>query len=88
MRMEFDKLKKQLDLEEWPAVYMFKFIVENSPEKLAKVTALFDDESNIRLQPSKNGKYISVSAKEMMLSSERIIERYMQAAEIKGVIAL
>jgi hypothetical protein len=84
----FAKLKEQLELQEWPNVYLFKFIVPNDDEKLAKVTALFNDSSDIVLHQSKNGNYTSVSVKELMLDVNSIISKYEQAALIKGVISL
>lgn len=84
----FSKLREQLALQEWPDVYLFKFIVPNKTELLARVTALFGDLSEISFHESKTGKYISVSAKEMMLDVDSIIEVYIRAAEIKGLIAL
>lgn len=86
--MEFDKLKEQLELLDWPSVYMFKFIAENSVEKVAQMNSLFGDDANIRMQPSKNGKYISLTATELMISPEKVIDRYKEAAKMKGVIAL
>ncbi|MES2800113.1 MAG: DUF493 domain-containing protein [Bacteroidota bacterium] len=84
----FDKLKLQLEEEEWPAVYLFKFIVPNDDHKLALISAMFDDSSEIVLHQSANGNYVSVSVKEMMLDVDSIIEKYQKAAEIKGVISL
>ena len=85
---DFDKLKERLALQEWPNVYLFKFIVENTPEKVAKTTALFDDTAEIVLHPSKNGKFVSISAKEMMFNVDAIMERYQQAQLIEGIISL
>lgn len=84
----FDKLKEQLDLLEWPAVYMYKFIVQNDSHKIALVSSLFGDEANVRMQPSKNDKYMSITGTELMLSAEKVIERYEMAAKMEGVIAL
>ncbi|MDG1347888.1 MAG: DUF493 family protein [Crocinitomicaceae bacterium] len=84
----FDKLKAQLDQEEWPNVYLFKFIVENTPAQIARATSLFDETADISFHESKNGKFVSVTVKEMMLSSEAIISRYEKAAKIKGLISL
>jgi hypothetical protein len=84
----FDKLRTQLEQEEWPAVYLFKFIAPNDAEKLALVTALFDDNNEISLHQSKNGKYVSVSVKELMLDVDSIILKYEEAAKIPGVISL
>lgn len=84
----FAKLKEQLELQEWPGVFLFKFIIPNEPEPLAKTTALFDETSDIQLHTSKNGKYVSISVKEMMLDVKSIIDKYEQAVLIKGLIAL
>lgn len=85
---DYDKLREQLALQEWPGVFMFKFIVPNTPEKVALASQLFDDAIELRLQPSKTGKYVSVGAKEMMLDVESIIDKYKQASKIEGLIAL
>lgn len=84
----YAKLRIQLELQEWPEVYMFKFIVPNDSEKIAQVSALFDEASDLRLQPSKNGKYVSIGAKELMMDVNSIINRYKAAAEIEGIISL
>lgn len=84
----FEKLKEQLELLEWPGVYMFKFIAPNHSDTVARVTALFDDTTDLHYQPSRNGKYISIGAKELMLDVESVLEKYYKAAEIEGVISL
>lgn len=84
----FKKLREQLEKEEWPAVYMFKFIVPNDSEKLALVTSMFDESNEIVLHQSKNGNFVSVSVKELMLDVESIIDKYETAAKIEGVISL
>ena len=88
MSSTFDKLRKQLELQEWPNVFLFKFIAPNDSETIAKITALFDDGMDLNYQPSKTGKYMSVSAKEMMLDVDSIIVKYERGSQIKGVIAL
>jgi hypothetical protein len=87
-RDPYSKLREQLELQSWPNVYLFKFIVPNDSERVAKVTALFDNGDELQLQPSKTGKYISVGAKELMLDVDSIIEKYKQAAKIEGLISL
>jgi hypothetical protein len=83
-----EKLKIQLDLQSWPDVYLFKFIIPNDSEKIAKVTALFNESADIVMHPSRNGNYISISAKELMLDVNSIIQKYMEASHINGLIAL
>ncbi len=84
----YAKLKEQLELQSWPDVYFFKFIVPNEPTRIAKVTALFDNADDLQLQPSKTGKYVSIGAKELMLDVDSIIEKYKLAAKIEGLISL
>ena len=85
---EFDALRVQLELLEWPNVYLFKFIVPNDNQHLAQVTALFDINSEISYHHSGTGKYVSLSAKEVMLSAADIIAVYERAALIPGIISL
>jgi uncharacterized protein len=83
-----EKLKVQLELQEWPDVYLFKFIVPNNSEAIALTSALFDNESEVVMHPSKNGNYMSISAKEMMLDVNSILDKYKKASLIKGIISL
>ena len=84
----YEKLRMQLENMNWPEIYFFKFIVPNDSELVAKVTALFDEGTDLRLQQSKNGRYISIGAKEMMISPGSVIQKYKEASNIKGLIAL
>lgn len=88
MHHVLEKLKIQLEQQEWPDVYMFKFIVPNQSDKVAQVTALFNNSTDIVMHPSKTGKYISVTAKELMLDVNSILVKYEEAALIEGLIAL
>ena len=81
-------LRKQLDQEEWPNVYMFKFIVPNTSEKVALTIELFNNESDITMHESSTGKFISITAKELMLDVDSIIKIYEEATKIKGLMAL
>jgi putative lipoic acid-binding regulatory protein len=83
-------LKAALDqVHEWPSMYLFKFIVPSDNHKIAQLEALFNAETaEIRLRQSKNGKYTSVSAREVMTSAEEVIACYEEAYKIEGVISL
>ncbi len=81
-------LRKQLDQEEWPNVYMFKFIVPNTSEKVALTMELFNNESDITMHESSTGKFISITAKELMLDVDSIIKIYEESTKIKGLMAL
>ena len=77
-----EKLEKEYD---WPALYTFKFIVPKGQEGLIKRIFKNHDVSE---KHSSKGNYISVTAKVMAESSEKIIEYYIEANTIEGVIAL
>lgn len=88
MDKRFEKLYKQLEQEDWPRMYFFKFIAPSDSRTIALVTNLFEDENNITLRPSRKGNYISISVKEVMMDADSVIEVYEKAAQIKGVISL
>lgn len=88
MNNPYDKLKTQLELQEWPNVYLFKFIVPNTSDKIALATALFDDSAELTLTESSKGTYMSISAKELMMDVDSIIEKYNRSSEIEGLVAL
>ena len=88
-KIDCTSLREKLEANpEWPRVYFFKFIVPSDNQKLAQVEALFGPEAQVSLKQSSKGNFVSVSAKELMLSADGIIERYEKAAGIEGLMAL
>lgn len=85
---KFDELRKKLDNESWPAVYMFKFIVPSDNHKIALIESFFEDDAEIKMQASTNGKYTSITIRQVMLDAPAIIEIYVKAAAIEGIISL
>ncbi|MEP2771167.1 MAG: DUF493 domain-containing protein [Fulvivirga sp.] len=77
-----EKLEKEYD---WPALYTFKFIVPKGQEDLVK--NIFKNHE-VSEKHSSKGNYISVTAKVMAESSEKIVDFYVEANKIEGVIAL
>lgn len=85
---QFDKLRELLNQENnWPMVYMFKFIVPADNHKIALVEAKFSDEAIILHKESTNGKYFSITVKEVMLNADSIISKYMEMDGIEGLMA-
>jgi hypothetical protein len=86
----FQRIRKAIDQHhDWPGVYMFKFIVPAANEKLAQVQALFNSNTaQITTRPSSKGNFIALTAREVMVSADQVMEKYMKAAMIEGVIAL
>ncbi len=86
---QFKNLREKLEESgDWPRVYFFKFIIPADNKKLALVEAIFGSEADVTIKQSHKGNYLSISAKELMLSAERVIERYKKATQIEGLIAL
>jgi uncharacterized protein len=88
MSDQFDRLKELLDRQNYPSVYLFKFIIKKDPGKMVEIKKCFDETAEFEMHASKNGNYISVNIKQMMLDSEDIIRRYRQVGKIKNVLAL
>jgi len=85
----YANLEKRLAQQtEWPSAYLFKFIIPADNQKLAQVESLFGAEAEVTIRQSKTNKYISVSAKEMMMSVEEVIKVYHKAEDIEGIISL
>jgi len=85
----YDELSAKLNAgNPWPQIYMFKFIVPSDNHKIALVERLFEDDADIKMQPSSNGKYTSITARVVMLNAEAIISIYKQASAIEGIISL
>jgi uncharacterized protein len=85
----YAKLKTKLeDQFDWPLPYLFKFIIPSDNKKLALVEALFGNDAQLSTRQSKTNKFISVSAKEVMISPDEVIAVYKKAAEIEGIMSL
>lgn len=78
--------KEKLEQEySWPTIYTFKFIVPR--DKKAEVIKLFQNHEILEKKSSK-GNYISITIKTMAISSDFIIDYYIKASTIEGVISL
>lgn len=84
----YENLRKELNkIGNWPQVYMFKFIVPADNKRIALVESKFSNESVITKKESANGKYISITIKEVMLTADSIIEKYKEMEGIEGLMA-
>lgn len=81
-----ENFRNQLEQHyDFPAEYLFKFIVPMG--QIEKLKSLFPP-GKISLKHSKTGKYVGVSCKLNVESSNQIIDIYNQAYLIKGIISL
>lgn len=82
------RLKKTSD---WPALYLYKFIVPSSDQKnLDQLISIFDNlGAVISTKKSSKGKYTSVSINVTLKSPDIVIEKYKQVGEeVENVISL
>jgi putative lipoic acid-binding regulatory protein len=85
---QFEQLRLTLNKEaNWPTIYMFKFIIPADNRRIALVESKFSDEAIITQKESTNGKYISITVKEVMLSADSIIDKYKEMDGIEGLMA-
>jgi uncharacterized protein len=87
-KTDFQSLKSKLDNLEYPLLYMFKFVVPSNNQKIARVSSMFGEEAQITLKESQKGNYTSLTIRIVMLSSDEIVDKYVEASHIEGLIAL
>ncbi|HEY9004668.1 DUF493 family protein [Ohtaekwangia sp.] len=81
-----DNFRNKLDQHyTWPSLYIFKFIVPSGKEP--EVKELFPLHT-VTEKLSSHGKYTSITVQMMMPSSEAVIEVYVKASHIEGIVAL
>ena len=85
-KLDIASFREQLEADTvFPTLYMFKFIVPMGKEK--EVAGLLPNNELI-LKRSKKGNYVSATIKAMMPSSDSIVEIYVRASKIEGIISL
>jgi uncharacterized protein len=84
------KLKGQLeDTTQFPADYMYKFIVPADGNQQQEVQEVFDNKGAvIKTKKSKTGKYISISIVLKLSSADEVISYYKKVEEVEGIISL
>lgn len=86
----YAKLKIQLEeTTQFPALYMYKFIVPSTEEKIKQVHQIFNNMGAvINTKKSSKGTYTSVTINVNMKSADIIIEKYYEASAVEGIISL
>lgn len=86
----YERLKVELDnSNDWPAPYLFKFIVPTVDDNVEKIENAFNDlGAVIKTRKSKTAKFTSVSVDVTMNSAEQIIQKYQEVGTIKGIVSL
>ena len=82
-----ESFKKALDDNySWPTTYTFKFI--SPPDKVNELTNLIAKDLEITKRPSKTGKYLSLTFSKKINSTDEVIDIYLKAGTLAGVISL
>jgi hypothetical protein len=80
------KFRELLDQTyQWPDYYVFKFIIKIDDKGLILDKLVGFD---IVETPSKQGNYISISARKLMKSTQEVIAVYEAVGTVKGLISL
>jgi hypothetical protein len=84
----FANFKAKLEsVQQFPDIYVFKFIIPGTDEKLAELKTYFPEDEFIQ-QASKTRKYVSITVKKWMQNADDVIAIYQQVGSIKEVIML
>lgn len=87
----YEGLKNQLEqYTDWPAPYLFKFIVPTDQSTVEQVLSFFKDipDAKAKTKTSSKGKYTSISIEGVLESAEAVIEKYKKVSVVEGLISL
>ncbi|QBR12139.1 MULTISPECIES: DUF493 domain-containing protein [unclassified Sphingobacterium] len=81
--------EKLIDVEKFPTIYTFKFIVKTDSDKAEQVKAIFTHASaKFSEKSSSGGKYTSISIENYVNNADEVIDYYKKVAEIPDVMML
>ena len=86
----YERLKNELqNSTDWPADYLFKFIVPTDDDKAKAIHQIFDNTGAvIESRKSRKGKYTSLSIMVHLPDPDAVILKYKEVSKIDGVISL
>ena len=81
--------EKLMDVEQFPTLYTFKFIIPATEEKKQAIEKLFEHPSTkIQVKDSKTGKYNSLTVETFVNSADEVVDYYKKVSSIEKVIML
>jgi len=81
--------QKLIDIEQFPSIYTFKFIIPADADKREQVEKIFEHPSTkISSKDSKTGKYNSLTVETFVQSADEVIDYYKKVSTIEKVIML
>ena len=86
----YNRLKTELlKNTEWPADYLYKFIVPTDPLRINQIQDIFDNTGAvIESKQSRKGKYTSLSITVNLKNPDEVIKKYKEVGKVEGVISL
>ena len=81
--------EKLLDVEQFPSIYKFKFIVKSALNKEPEIEKIFKDtNSKFTFKESSGGKYKSITVATYVTSADEVVNYYKSVSEIESVMML
>ncbi|MGN0002572.1 MAG: DUF493 domain-containing protein [Sphingobacterium composti] len=81
--------QKLIDIEQFPSIYTFKFILPADQDKKADVEKIFEHPSTkISSKESSTGKYNSLTVETYVNSADDVIDYYKKVSTIEKVIMM
>ena len=86
----YERFHKQLEeSQNWPGLYMFKFIVKSGSHQIDKLKDLFNNPNEgVSMVNSSKKKCQRLTITSEMKSPQEVIAIYKNASELEGVIIL
>ena len=79
--------QKLIDIEQFPSIYTFKFILPAEKSKIEEVEKIFEHPSTkISTKESTTGKYNSLTVETFVQSADEVIEYYKKVSVIEKVM--
>lgn len=90
MTDQFENLRLKLTQEfVWPQKYMFKFIIAGeNVEAKSSLLLLFSSDAVVQEKSSSTGKFNSITIVQKLEDADAVIDIYIKAAGIAGVMSL
>ena len=81
--------EKLHDVEQFPSMYTFKFIVKSNLNKESEIEKVFEHPSSkFSYKDSSGGKYKSITVETFVNNPDEVIDYYKAVSEIESVIML
>ncbi|MFD2599904.1 DUF493 family protein [Sphingobacterium corticis] len=81
--------EKLIDVEQFPTVYKFKFIVKSDLNKEPEIEKIFTHTSSkFSFKESSGGKYKSITVETFVNNADEVVNYYKAVSRIESVIML